>query len=229
MRAQGENLLALINRAHSGDEGEEALNAINAEAASIIAEINNIYQNSEFNGVNPFAGTFGLTIPNWQDVVKEFAGVEEGAETEENATENAITNLIADINFNFDISGDFGDSSLNMQGAASIKIGFTDDGALQIAVDASLDFDLSGIADNGTQSNNAMDILNQFLDLIMNKQNDMSAAQNFIDRLFGMSDVQSLPAKTEDSSSHISGRIVQQAAITLDGANQMPNIAINIL
>lgn len=236
MRAQGESLLKLMNRAHEEECTQEELDGMNKEAASIVEEINKLFQNAEFNGINPLQTPFNLSIPNWQDFMEQFGIVQpqaaEGEEGEDGETQNAITNVLADIDFNFDMSADFGGSSLTMAASANIQIGFTDDGALQINVDASLDFDLSGVIEKGIESDDSMDLVNNFLNLLDGKQSDINSASSFLDsilRQVGIS-LDDFIQDDEPTSSHIQGQIVQQASITLANcANQIPSIAINLL
>ena len=243
IQAQGDSIYSLIQRAHSGECSEEELGQINSDIAAKISEINQLYQSSQFMGVNPFSEKFGISIPNWQDLIpvtkpEETEDVQEGEGTEKN--ENKITNPITSISFDCDISAVIDGATVNMTASATIDIGFTEDGALQMAVDASLDYDLSGIVKNGADSNEAMDIINKFLNLLTGKQNDLGIASNFLDGIYNNSltigewsdyfQGLNLVETDEDSSSYIKGQIVQQAKITLDSsANQIPSIAINLL
>ena len=228
MREQGEALLKLINRAHEEDCGEEELANINKEAASRVDEINKLYQGANFNGVNPFSEQFGITIPDWQNVVQQFSGSAPVAEN----TEKAITDLLTSVSFDCEINADFGGSSLNLKASADINIGFTEDGALQITVDASMDFDLSGIVEKGAQSDESLDLINNFLNLLNGKDNNMSAAGNFLQAILsnvGISLDDFVNEEGDENSKQLQGKIMQQAVITLDGPNQIPNIAINLL
>ena len=240
MKAQGECIYSLIQKAQSGECSEKELENINSDIASRISEINNIYQNTQFRGINPFSERFGISIPNWQDLIPqtENGEIEAADETDE---ANQIANLLTSISFDCDISAVIDGATVNMAASATIDIGFTEDGALQIAVDASLDYDLSGIAKEGAGSPNAMDIINDFLNILTGKQNDLGTATNFLDGIFNNSltignwsdyfqGLDFLDDDVEDSSSLIKGQIVQHAKITLDSsANQLPDIAINLL
>jgi len=228
MQEHGKYLCDLINKAHEEGQDEEALRAINKEAASTIAEIDKLYQGAEFNGINPFESPFALTIPNWQNVF----GVQESSEP----AENQIAELLTSIDFNFDMSVNIDGKEFNMQAAATINIGYTEDGALQISVDASMDYDLSGIVESGAESENALDIITRFLSQLSGKQDGLDYASEFINKLFEKASTSLDEFKYlfpdvsgADSSTALKGQITQHAAITLDGANQTPNIAINIL
>ena len=227
MQEQGKCICDLINRAHAEDCGEEELNAINSEVASRVAKIDEIYNGAEFNGVSPFEKPFGITIPDWQNVF----GVEKTGNEEQE-----IKDLLTSIDFNFDMSVNIDGKEFNMQAAAKIDIGYTEDGALQITVDASMDYDLSGIVESGAESENALDIITRFLSLLDGKQNGLNNTTSFLDAIFekastSLENFKYLFPEVEgaDSSTELKGKITQHAAITLDGANQAPNIAINIL
>ncbi len=228
MQEQGKCLCDLINKAHEEGQSEETLKEINSEVASKVAEIDGLYKSAEFNGINPFEAPFGITIPNWQNVF----GVEETSEP----VENQIAEFLTSIDFNFDMSVNIDGKEFNMQAAATINIGYTEDGALQISVDASMDYDLSGIVESGAESENALDIITRFLSLLSGKQDGFDYAANFINKLFekastSLDEFKYLFPEVSgaDSSTELKGQITQHAAITLDGANQAPNIAINIL
>ena len=102
-----------------------------------------------------------------------------------------------------------------------------------------MDYDLSGLVNNGVDSDKAFDIINNFINMLGVQQGDLGNAQNFLDAIVEQifnamnGEQQALPDGVEitpDSSNSLKGQMVQQASITLDGAaNQMPNIAINIL
>ena len=239
MQVQGQGILSLINQAHNGEQTPESLSAINSEVFSKMAEIDRLYKEADFNGVNPFEHVFGFNIPQATAAGLDFNSLfgTSPVENSEAADEKEITDEIASIDVNMDMSALFGNSSqaaeFGMQMSATIKIGFCDDGSLQISVDASLDYDLSGLSKYGAESDNAFDIINNFLNLITGKQNHLGYASNLMDGIFdnifasmNNSDNGDI---THESSSAMSGKIVQHASINLDGAYQMPNIAINIL
>lgn len=231
MREQGESILALINKARTGEESDEALDEISNEVNKLISSIDSLYENTTFDGVNLFSEPFGMTIPNWKEI---FGTPAEGV-SESESPENQISEMLASVSVDFDMSGVFGDNmAFGMSGSAEIKIGYTDDGALQISVDASMNFDLSGISQYGVQSDEAFDIINNFLSLLGVKTGQMGNANNFLDALFEQSFnaiggfAPSFSVENGEGGT-TSAQIAQHATITLDGANQMPNIAINIL
>lgn len=233
IQIQAQSIHSLISKAQGGERGSDFINSINSEIADKINEINKIFQETEFNGINPLASSFGITIPDWQDYIK---GAEKSEETENEETpESAIKDVLADINFDFDMSAVMDGQEINMKASANIQIGFTEDGALQITVDAALDYDLSGIMSEGAESPNALDIINRFLELISGKQNSLGYANQLMDNIFNKATNYAdafmgleLP-ENSDGSTAIQGQMVQHATITLDNANQMPNIAINLL
>ena len=168
---------------------------------------------------------FKLDVPN----ILELMGAQNKAEAS-----GEISNMLASFDIDISVEGD----GFSFGGSAKIEIGYTEDGALQINVDASMDFDLSGLLNNGVSSDEAWDMINQFLDMLGVQEGDLGNAQNLMDALFEMlfdkmADRQYLPDGVEvemDSSNSLKGHMVQQASITLDGmAGQAPSIAINIL
>lgn len=226
MKEQGESIRDLVAQAQEEGVTPELMDKIQAEVDSRVAQIQKIRDGVDYNGINPFNGSFSLDIPNVLELM--------GAQDKEEAT-GEISNMLASFDIDMSIEGD----GFSIGGSAKIEIGYTDDGALQINVDASMDFDLSGLVNNGVNSDEAMDLINNFIDMLGIQQGDMGNAQNFMDALFEqifnvMSNKQNaLPDGIEvemDSSESLKGHMIQQASITLDGmAGQAPSIAINIL
>lgn len=226
MQGEGESIRDLIAKAKEEGVTPELLDAIQKEVDSRLANIKSIRDGANFNGINPFDGQFSLNIPNWKDYI--------GAEDDEEA-KNEISEMLA--SFDIDINIDGGGFSIGA--SAKIEIGYNDDGSLQINVDASMDYDLSGLLDKGVNSDEAFDMINQFLSVLGVQQGDLGNASNLLDMLFSQSmnfmeraqngSENEISIENEGSSS-LKGKIVQQASIVLDGfANQTPNIAINIL
>ena len=226
MREQGESIRDLIAQAREEGVTPELLDKIQEEVNSRLAVIKSIRDGADFNGINPFNGSFSLDIPNVLELM--------GTQNKEEAT-GEIANMLASIDVDLSIEGD----GFSIGGSAKIEIGYTEDGSLQINVDASMDFDLSGIVNSGVDSDEALNMINEFLSMLGVQEGDLGNAQNFMDALFEkmfnlMSDRQNaLPDGIEmelDSSNSLKGHLVQQASITLDGmAGQAPSIAINIL
>ena len=233
MQNHGESIRDLITKAKEGDLSEETLKAIQDEVDSRIKAINDIKNGADFNGVNPFNTAISLQIPNWQNMF----GIGEENET----AEGEITNTLAEIQFDMTIDGNMQNSAFNIGASATIKIGYTDEGALQIEVDASMDFDLSGLENGGFFSDDAMDIINNFIAMLTGKEQDLGTADNILNGLYAsasasiMGDGFAIDATNDinisnESSKSIQGQIVQHAKITLDStANQIPSIAINLL
>jgi len=231
MKSHGESIRDLVARAKEDGCSEESLKALQDEVDKRIAEIRKIRENTEFNGVKPFDNKLALTIPNWQELL----GKEE-EETDE--AKNEITEMLASFDIDMNINAGF----FNLGGTAKINVGYTEDGSLQITVDTSFDFDLSGLEEMGIQDENAMDIINNFLALITGQQNGMGNASNFISNLFASAtasiegdgfkiDASNDITMSGEDSKNLQGQIVQHAAITLANttANFPPSIAINIL
>lgn len=225
MRNEGESIKDLIAQAREEGVTPELLDKVQEEVNSRLGRIRDIRDNTNFNGINPFNGSFSLDIPNILELMN-------AKDTEEVNTE--ITNMLATIDVDMSIEG----SGFSIGGSAKIEIGYTEDGSLQINVDASMDFDLSGLLDKGVSSDEAWEMINQFLDMLGVQEGDLADAQNVMDvlfeKLFNMmtgnnSSFDGLDFEM-DSSNELKGHIVQQASITLDGmAGQAPSIAINIL
>lgn len=225
MRSEGESIKDLIAQAREEGVTPELLDKVQEEVNSRLGRIKDIRDNTNFNGINPFNGSFSLDIPNILELMN-------AKDTEEVNTE--ITNMLATIDVDMSIEG----SGFSIGGSAKIEIGYTEDGSLQINVDASMDFDLSGLLDKGVSSDEAWEMINQFLDMLGVQEGDLADAQNVMDvlfeKLFNMmtgnnSSFDGLDFEM-DSSNELKGHIVQQASITLDGmAGQAPSIAINIL
>ena len=235
MVSHGESIRDLVAKAKEEGVTEETLNAIQAEVDARIAEIGKIRENTSFDGVNPFNTAFSLSIPNWQELFG-ISGVPEVTEGEDSGN-----NVLASISFDMTIDGENENGAYSIGASATINIGVNEDGALEITVDASMDFDLSGLQNGGVQSDNAFDIINNFLAMLTGKQNDLGMANSIMDSLFAKAsatiegDGFSISADNnvnleQGSSNSLKGQIVQHASITLDSsANQSPNIAINIL
>ena len=225
MREQGESIRDLIAQAREEGVTPELLDEIQAEVDARLANIKNIRDGANFNGINPFDGQFSLDIPDILGLM--------GAQNKEEAN-TEIKDMLASFDIDMSIEGD----GFSIGGSAKIEIGYTEDGALQINVDASMDYDLSGLLDKGVSSDEAFDMINNFLSMLGVQEGDLGNAQNFLDALMEqifnvMDNKKALPDGIEvqpDSSNSLKGKISQQASITLDGmAGQAPNIAINIL
>lgn len=230
MQTKGERIRELIEKAKEEGCTEETLNELQAEVNKKIAEIHEIRANTNFNGINPYDGALSLGIPNWHDIF----GVDE---ENEDAVKNEITDMLASFDIDMDIDAGF----FKLGGTATINIGYTEDGSLQITVDTAFDFDLSALENMGIQDENAMDIINNFLALLTGQQQGMGNASNIINNLFASASASiqgdgfSIDATndinmTGDDSKSLQGQIVQHAAITLaNTTNFAPSIAINIL
>ena len=225
MRGQGESIRDLIAQAREEGVTPELMDKIQEEVNSRLGEIRRIRDGADFNGINPFNGSFSLDIPNVLELMH--------AQSKDEVS-NEIANMVASIDVDLSIEGE----GFSIGGSAKIEIGYTEDGALQINVDASMDFDLSGIVNNGVSSDEAWNLINEFLDMLGVQEGDLGNAQNLMDVLFeklfnlmtGNGESGNEVEMEMDSSSELKGHIVQQASITLDGfAGQPPSIAINIL
>ena len=230
MKKEGESIRDLIAQAREEGVTPELLDKIQEEVDARVAEIHRIRDNTNFEGVNPFKGQFSLEIPDILSMIN--------AQKEENE-EGQIVVKLADFDLDMSVEGE----DFSICGSATIEIGYTADGALQINVDASMDYDLSGLVNNGNlTSDNAFEMINKFIDMLGVQQGDLGQAQNFLDAIIeqifnamegGEVEDGELPEGIEinpESSNYLKGQMVQHASITLDGmAAQAPSIAINIL
>ena len=225
MQKEGEGIRALVLKAKEDGITPELLDKIQKEVDSKLAQIQQIKDNTSFNGINLFNSSFSLDIPDWQDYIG-------ASDKEEAKSELAETIASFDIDINIDGGG------FSIGASAKIDIGYNDDGSLQINVDASMDYDLSGLLDHGVDSDEAFEMINNFLDMLGVKQGDLGNVSNILDSLFSQSmnylDKYQNSSESEEvevmDSRSLRGKIVQQASITLDGiANQIPSIAINLL
>ncbi len=228
----------LIQQAKDEGYTPESIDAIQEEVNERLAAIKYIRENTDFNGINPFQTPFSLEIPNWQDMFGVNNTENDNKEGEQNESE--ITDLIASIKFDMNI-GSEGDSKFGVGASATINIGYTEDGSLQIEVDATMDFDLSDLQKKGAGSDDALDLINRFIDFITGKQNGLNNANNMMDNFLakgtasitgnGFSIDATNDINLDRDSNTLKGQIVQHAKITLDStmANQCPGIAINLL
>ena len=71
MQDHGARLHALITQARNGTYGAQSLNALTQEAGALISEIQRMYTNAEYNGID----LFDNMLPNWAKEVREEAGL----------------------------------------------------------------------------------------------------------------------------------------------------------
>jgi len=226
MKNEGEGIRDLILKAKEEGITPELLDKIQKEVDSKLTQIQQIKDNTNYNGINLFNSSFSLDIPNWQDYI--------GSSNVEEAREN-LAETLASFDIDININGD----GFSIGASAKIDIGYNDDGALQITVDASMDYDLSGLMEHGVESDEAFEMINNFLNMLGVQQGDLGNVSNILDALFSQSmnfldNYQSTSEnggiEVEEGSNSLKGKIVQQASLILDGfANQAPSIAINIL
>jgi len=236
MKSHGEGIRTIIERAREEGLSDELLASLEEEVNERLAAIQQIKENTTFNNINPFERVFSLDVPEWQDYIAS----PKTEESEEN-DDNSMSEVLASISFDMSVNGDDENSAFSIGASATIEIGINKDGALQINVDATMDFDLSGLTQDGLGSDSALDMINRFIELITGKQNDLNTASNIMTGLFasataniegnGFAISASNDINMESmSSKELKGQIVQHASITLDStANQIPSIAINLL
>ena len=86
MQDRGSRIHALITQARNGTYGASSLAAMTQEAQALVSEINRLYMNTEYNGINLFKGNYEL--PDWAQEVKNTAGKIGGKSLEECAAEH---------------------------------------------------------------------------------------------------------------------------------------------
>ena len=236
MKSHGEGIRAIIERAKEEGLSPELLDSLEKEVNERIATINQIKENTSFNNINPFNRIFSLDIPDWQDYIAE-----PNSEETEDGEESEMNEILASISFDMAVNSDNENGVFSIGASATIEIGINKDGNLQINVDATMDFDLSNLTQDGLGSNSALDKINQFIEMLTGKQNDLNTASSIIDGLFASATANiegngfAISASNDINMENVSsktlrGQIVQHASITLDSAaNQLPNIAINLL
>ena len=235
IKKEGEGIRALVEQAKSEGVTDELLNKLQKEVDEKIAAINNIKNSTYYNGVNPFNKLMSLDIPDWQDYIAPMNQPDEENEGSE------MQEVLASITFDMSVDGDGSNNSYKIGATATIEIGINKDGNLQIDVDASMDFDLSKLSEYGVNSDESYDLINQFIEFLTGKQNDLNTASSIVDSFFaaGTASINYAPYNItadnalnveRESSNSIKGQIVQHASIVLDStANQIPNISINLL
>ena len=243
MFSEGESIRSLLEKAREENLSPESMDALEKEVNSRLEQINRIKNSTNFNGVNPFQNPISLNIPDWQSIFTNglFDNEVVSEEKDTEPSEESMKNVIAEFNVDMKIDGSSDNNSFSMGASAKIQIGYNDDGSLQITVDATMDFDLSGIMENGVKSDNSFDLINQFLDFLKGLGDDLGTASNMFDSMVAsgtasiIGDGFAINASNDinieqESSSSLKGQIVQHASITLDStANQSPGIAINLL
>ena len=73
MQSHGQRIYDLITQAQNGTYGEDSLRAINTEVQARMTEIDRIYANCEYNGINLLEG---VQLPDWVEEVRATAGLD---------------------------------------------------------------------------------------------------------------------------------------------------------
>ena len=76
MQSHGERIMALWNQAQNGTYGNQSLQAIQSEVNARMAEIERLYNTTEYNGTS----LLGYDMPDWTNEVKASAVVNAGAD-----------------------------------------------------------------------------------------------------------------------------------------------------
>ena len=244
----------IINNSYSGAEVSNARHvggfiAINIGSASI----NNCYTNSIISGSNPIEGAFigycdsNLIINNsYYDSNKNDplssvgSGVPNGTITGVVTTQ--FENLIAGLNLpNFAYGGGItgGGNSNNTGREFTLQVGIDSTENSKITFDTALGFTLNIDVSTTANAQNALDEIDEVLDLITAKQ--FGAVQNRLDSVLDSLNV-SIQNTTSSlstvrdadiakvSADYIRAQILQQASASLLAtANQAPSIALNLI
>ena len=150
MQNKAERLRALCTQARNGTYGAQSMNAINGEANAIIAEINRIYMNAEYNGIKFFELANGVAT----------------AEAEENAGAGArAVNNMPEAKHNGFIENPTTYSKTQIDNMASID-SFTDGASGEFKIEDADDLaKLATIVDAAQNHSNATFVLANDIDL----------------------------------------------------------------
>ena len=123
----------------------------------------------------------------------------------------------------------------------NFQVGINGDASSQINIDTNFRYDLSAITKNGIESDEALNSINQFIDLLSRKQTELGAASNRLESaldstLVSIENLTSSLSTIRDadvakvSSDYIRQQILQQASATLLAtANQSPALVLQLL
>jgi flagellin-like hook-associated protein FlgL len=95
MQSHGERIMSLWNQAQNGTYGNQSLQAIQSEVNARMAEIERLYNTTEYNGTS----LLGYDMPDWTNEVKANAGVNAGADitTNESGFIDDIVTVTPDV------------------------------------------------------------------------------------------------------------------------------------
>ena len=217
MESKGMDIKDLILKAQQGGVSTELLDKLQMELDSKLLDINIIKETAE-NGINGSNGRYSVSVPD----IKSLMGLESD-EAVEGEMSDMMKSLGFDINLNID--------GMTFGGSAKLSIGMGQDGSLQFAVDTNIDYDLSGLMGDGITSEDAMSIIENYVQAMHEQGGALGQANNIIDAIFER--IYNAVNNNEDDvqdSAYLKGQIIQKSALTLNSsANIAPNIAINLL
>ena len=148
MQNHGERLRSLATQARNGTYGAQSLSAINGEASAIIAEINRIYMNAEYNGIKFFEG----------------GGANAGGTATANAGARAVNNM-PEAKYNGFIDNPVTYSQTQIDAMDSIDL-FTPGASGEFKIEDAEDLaKLDTIVESGQDTSNATFVLAKDIDL----------------------------------------------------------------
>ena len=115
MKSQGESIRDLVKQAQEEGITPELLDEIQAEVDARVAQIQRIRDGADYNGINPFNGSFSLDVPNILELM--------GKQNKEEFSKD-ISDMMASFDIDIKIEGD----GFSIGGSAKIEIGMTEDG-----------------------------------------------------------------------------------------------------
>ena len=222
MRTKGNDIKDIIAQAQQGNLSQELLDKMQTEVDAKILDISIIKDAAESNGVNPHSSANSIAIPDMQSLMG----------MNNTSTNGSMASYNMDLNLDVD--------GVNFTGSANITMGYDENGTFQFAFDVSLDYDLSAISgEGGITSPDASNVIDNFLSMLDSKDNTLSNANNFFDKVFekifdAMNSSQAMSDGMGDyssSSSYLSKQIAQQSSTIFDSImmNQMPGLALNLI
>ncbi len=96
MQSRASKLHALITQARNGTYGETSLNAINLEAAALVAEIDRAYKNAEYDGISMIQ-KFKPEVPDGIGLTSELKPRDDGFLVDPKTYDDAVVNAMTHV------------------------------------------------------------------------------------------------------------------------------------
>lgn len=226
MRDSAQDIQNIIAQAQQGNLSQELLDKMQAEVDEKILDISIIKDAAQNNGVNT-NGVNGLSISDMAELI--------GADSSD-----AVMSVMSDGMTSYDMDISFDMDGISFSGSAKVAMGMGSDGSFKLAFDVTLDYDLSGLtsAGGGITSENAPDIINNFMNMLDGTDSILNKASKIVDSAFekifenvNAAQVTGGQGDYINSSAFLSRQIVQQSSSILDSImmNQMPGMALNLI